>query len=338
MKKVLCFGELLLRLSPVLQKKWLHESSMPVYIGGAELNVANALAKWELPVMYSTALPDNYLSKEILSFLDEKGIDTSPVAFSGERIGAYYLPGGADLKHESVIYDRAASAFAGLQPGMIDWDTVFEEVDWFHFSAIVPAISSNLVAVCMEALRFAEKKQITVSVDLNYRKKLWQYGEQPKDVMSQLTNYCDIVMSNIWSSNILLGTGLDENIHDKKSKDAYADHAYITSEEIIRRFPKCRAVANTFRFDEGDGIRYYAALYENHSQYLSREFASKKIADKAGSGDCFMAGLIFGMKNNWNEKAIIDYAAAAAFGKLHEKGDFTNNSFESVKNILNAHE
>ncbi|MBA4168419.1 MAG: sugar kinase, partial [Chitinophagaceae bacterium] len=128
MKKILCFGELLMRLSPGLQKKWLHESTMPVYIGGAELNVANALAKWAMPVTYCTALPENYLSGEITGFLNEKNIDTSHTVYSGNRIGTYYLPQGADLKHDSVIYDRADSSFAYLQPGMIDWDKVLAEV------------------------------------------------------------------------------------------------------------------------------------------------------------------------------------------------------------------
>nr|MBA4168572.1 sugar kinase [Chitinophagaceae bacterium] len=212
------------------------------------------------------------------------------------------------------------------------------EVDWFHFSAIVPAISRNLVAVCDEALRFAEKKNIIISADLNYRKKLWQYGEQPAEVMPELINYCDVVMANIWSANTLLGIDVDENIHDKKSKDAYTDHAYNTSREIIRRFPQCKTVANTFRFDEGEGIHYYATLYHNAQQYISREFRNNKIQDKAGSGDCFMAGLIFGLKNEWDPKSTVDFAAAAALGKLQEPGDLTNNNIEAVKYIMENHE
>lgn len=159
MKKVLCFGELLLRMSPVLQQHWLHHALMPVYTGGAELNVANALAKWEMPVKYCTALPDNYLSHEIVSWLNNAGIDTASVRYNGDRIGLYFLPQGADLKHASVIYDRAYSSFSMLQPGAIDWDKTLEDVDWLHFSAITPALGDNLVAVCKEMLDAAPKKK-----------------------------------------------------------------------------------------------------------------------------------------------------------------------------------
>ena len=138
MNKVFCFGELLLRMSPVLDKEWIKNSGMTVYIGGAELNVANALAKWKVPVKYFTALPDNYLSKEILEHLEESNIDTTAINISGNRIGIYFLPQGTDLKHAGVIYDRAHSSFAELKPGMINWDAALEGCSWFHFSAISP--------------------------------------------------------------------------------------------------------------------------------------------------------------------------------------------------------
>ena len=151
MSKIFCFGEILLRLSPELQGEWLRHNRMSAFIGGAELNVATALGKWEVPVMYASAMPDNYLSKEIIADIQQKGIDTSAFHFSGSRLGIYYLPQGADLKHAGVIYDRANSSFAELKPGMINWDQVLENVSWFHFSAISPAVSEDAAAVCEEA-------------------------------------------------------------------------------------------------------------------------------------------------------------------------------------------
>ena len=331
MKKVLCFGELLLRISPVLQQHWLHHSYTPLYTGGAELNVAQALAKWHMPVKYCTVLPDNYLSHEIVSCLHGTGIDTSAIVYNGNRIGLYFLPQGADLKHASVIYDRADSSFSMLQPGVIDWDKTLDDVSWLHFSAITPALGSNMIAVCKEALEAASEKGITISVDLNYRSKLWQWGKQPVEVMPELVTFCDVVMANIWSANTLLGIEVDEHIHDKKSKQAYTDHAYKTGQEIMHRFPKCKTVANTFRFDEGKGIRYYATLQQEQEHFLSREFRSQQIIDKAGSGDCFMAGLIYGMGSHWQPQRTIDFAAAAAVGKLHEKGDATQQNVETFK-------
>lgn len=335
MNKVFCFGELLLRLSPAAGGQWIRDAVMPVYLGGAELNVATALANWELPVKYGTALPGNNLSGEIVAALVQKNIDTSAIHFCGSRVGIYYLPQGTDLKNAGVIYDRANSSFAELKTGMIDWDKALDSCSWFHFSAISPALNENNAAVCKEALEIAVKKNLVISVDLNYRSKLWKYGKQPKEVMPELVKDCQVVMGNIWSAAELLGTTLDANIHDKKSKEAYLDHATATAKAIMRSFPNCKTVANTFRFDKDSGIRYYAALNNDNGRFVSPEFNTEAVVNKIGSGDCFMAGLIYGLHNQDSPQQIIDYAAAAAFGKLQEPGDATEQTVQSVKNILN---
>jgi len=157
MKKVFCFGEILLRMSPDIKGEWIKNSSMSVYIGGAELNVVNALAKWNVPVQYCTATPNIYLSKAIIESLQQNNIDISKIIFSGDRIGAYYLAQGTDLKNAGVIYDRAHSSFSALQPGTIDWDEMLKDADWFHFSAISPALNENVAVVCKEALEVASK-------------------------------------------------------------------------------------------------------------------------------------------------------------------------------------
>ncbi len=335
MKKVFCFGELLLRMSPALHGEWIKHASMAVHIGGAELNAANALAKWHVPVQYCSAAPDNYLSGEIIANLQQKNIDTSPIIFSGNRIGAYYLPQGTDLKNAGVIYDRAYSSFSELKPGTIDWDDMLKDAGWFHFSAISPALNENVAMVCKEALMAASKKGLTISVDLNYRAKLWQYDKQPGEIMPELVQYCDLIMGNIWSANSLLGIELDANIHDKKSKTAYLDHASATANAIMKRFSKCIAVANTFRFDAGDGIQYYAALNDASGQYVSKEFCIDKVIDKVGSGDCFMAGLIYGKYNKYQPQQIIDFSASAAVGKMLEIGDATKQSVDDIQKRLN---
>src|SRR5882762_5033950 len=138
MGKILCFGEPLLRFSPTADGQWLKSHELPVYLGGAELNVATALSRWELPVSYCTALPENYLSDDILGILRQRKIISDAILFSGDRIGSYYLAQGADLKNHSVIYDRAHSSFAELKKGMIHWDHILQDVSWLHFSAISP--------------------------------------------------------------------------------------------------------------------------------------------------------------------------------------------------------
>ncbi len=338
-KKIFCFGELLLRLSPSLNREWVRNAYMPVYIGGAELNVATALTRWKLPAMYCTALPDNYLSKEICEELQTKQIDASAVNFSGSRVGTYYLPQGADLKNAGVIYDRAYSSFASLQPGMLDWDHLLKGVSWFHFSAISPALGENTVAVCREAAAAAAAKGITISIDLNYRAKLWQYGKKPAEVMPRLLEYCDVVMGNIWAANTLLGIPVDPEIHLTGRRADFLQHAQATSLAIQQQFPKVKVVANTFRFDHGDeGILYYASLFRGGQLYHSAELVANRIVDKVGSGDCFMAGLIYGLYNHYDAQQVIDLAATAAFGKLMEKGDATNQDIETIKSIVHTHE
>jgi 2-dehydro-3-deoxygluconokinase len=214
---------------------------------------------------------------------------------------------------------------------MIDWNKVFKGVSWFHFSAISPALNENITNICMEALAAAAKKGITISVDLNYRSKLWQYGKQPVEVMPGLVKYCDVVMGNIWSANSLLGIRVDEQIHAKASKKAYLKHAAETAKAIMRKFPKCKTVANTFRFDGDTGIKYYAALFQSSHQYVSPEFYTGTMVDKVGSGDCFMAGLIYGLYQAIALQEVINFATAAGFGKLFEAGDATHQKVEHIR-------
>jgi 2-dehydro-3-deoxygluconokinase len=325
-------GELLLRLSPSPKDTVSDKHPMLLFVGGAEANVATALAGWKVPVTYCTVLPDNFMSQYVIQYLQRKKINTSPILFSGNRIGLYYLETGADIKG-GVVYDRERSSFSELKRGMIDWDQVLESIGWFHFTAISPALNQNVADVCLEALEAASKKNITISVDLNYRSKLWKYGKQPVEIMPALVKYCDVIMGNIWSANTLLGTAVDEQIHDKKSRQAYIDHATKTSQEISKQFPKCKIVANTFRFDsENDHILYYTTMLYKGETYVSHEFSCAGVVDRSGSGDCFMAGLIYGLLSNPDQpQELLNYATAAAFGKLQEHGDATDQDVLSVE-------
>lgn len=332
MKKIFCFGELLLRISPAANAD-LAERPMQVYVGGAEANVATALAGWNTPVKYCTALPDDFMSRHVLQYLECKGIYTSSILFSGNRIGVYYLQRGADLKG-SVVYDRERSSFSELRRGMIDWEKVFQDVSWFNFSAISPALNASVADVCLEALEVASRMNITISVDLNYRSRLWKYGKQPVEVMPQLAQYCDVVMGNIWSANTLLGTSVDPDLHAKGTRQAYLDHAKQTSLEIIEKFPRCKVVANTFRFDnESNDILYYTTLYQDGRQYHSNEFTCRGVVDRSGSGDCFMAGLIYGLYHQLEPQETVDYATSAAFGKLQELGDATGQDALTISRL-----
>jgi 2-dehydro-3-deoxygluconokinase len=333
MKKVFCFGEILLRMSPVLDQAWITSASMPVHLGGAELNVAKALAGWKQPVTYMSAMPDNYLSKEIAASIAASNIGVEAMQFCGDRIGIYFLPQGADLKNAGVIYDRAHASFStALFPGKINWDALFEGSDWFHFSAISPALTEQAAALCLDALQAAKRLGLTISVDLNYRAKLWKYGKQPAQVMPALVAYADVIMGNIWSARDLLGIDVPSAAETATSKEQFAACAKETASVLFAQNPSCKVVANTFRFTpEGEGVDYYATLDTSANQVVATSFHADSVVDKVGSGDCFMAGLIYGIHNQLDHQETINYAASAAFGKLQELGDSTRQTIEQIK-------
>lgn len=329
-KIICCFGELLMRFSPAMQGKFIADHSMPVFIGGAELNAATALSLWNQSARYVTALPANYLAEEIVLFVQQKKIDTAHIKYTGERIGSYYLPQGTDLKNNAVIYDRNYSSFSTLKPGDLDWNAILEGVSWFHFSAISPALNENIARVCLEAVKAAKAKGITVSVDLNYRAKLWQYGKKPAGIMPAMLEYCDVVMGNIWAANSLLG--IDVTIEDSKGrpKEELARAAMQSMELVRTRFPSVKTMAYTFRLDE----TYFACLQHNNAFTVSAEYDIQQVVDKVGSGDCFMGGLIYGLTNELSDGEVINFAAAAAILKLTQTGDATTSSISDVKKAM----
>lgn len=338
MGKVLSFGELLLRICPDSGGEWLEENKLPFYVGGAELNVATALALWDIPSAYFTALPENFMSEQIINYMDNCTIDTSKIYHGGDRIGLYYLPKGKDLKNAGVIYDRANSAFASLKTNTINWDKVLEDIDWFHFSAICPALNQEAANVCLEAVKAASERGITISIDLNFRAKLWQYGKQPVEIIPQLAHYCDLIMGNIWAAEKMLGITLPDFIHETDNKNTYLEQAKTTSEQIIKTYPKCKWVANTFRFDYKQGINYYTALYTANEFLVSKAYTSEKILDKVGSGDCFMAGLIYGFYQNNDPLETLNFATAAAFNKLFIPSDCTTATVADIQKTLAAND
>jgi 2-dehydro-3-deoxygluconokinase len=328
MRNIFCFGELLLRLSPT--NNWTAENAMSVFIGGAELNVANALAKWNVPTKYCTALPSNYLSEEIILHLQQKNINTTPIQICGERIGTYYLPQGKDLKNAGVIYDRAYSSFSTLQKGTIDWKEVLKDCTWFHCSAISPALNENAAAVCEEALQAATAFGLTISIDLNYRNKLWQYAVEPSIVMKKLLPYCHVVMGNIWAAESLLGISSFIAESTGKTKEQLIEAAGKSMLQLHQQFKNVQTMAYTFRLQN----EYFAVLQNGGQMEVSKVFYLNNVKDKVGSGDCFMAGLIYGLQHNHPPQQIINFAAAAAVGKLSVVGDATTQTIENITELL----
>jgi 2-dehydro-3-deoxygluconokinase len=325
--KVFCFGEILLHYAPPSGTNYIDSHQMPFYLGGAELNVATALANWDIPVKYATAMPANFLAEHIIGYLTKKNIDTSAIQFSGHRIGCFYLATGLDMKSAGVVYDRDNSSFASIQKGSIDWKEVLKDVHWFHFSAISVSLTQNATDVCTEALIAATELGIPISVDLNYRAKLWQYGKTPIEVMSHLVKYCSVLMGNLWAVEDMLGisSSISSSVGSSNEELVKAAHKSMTT--LKEQFPLLNTMAYTFRLADN----YFGVLNSENIFYNSSVYELKEVKNIVGTGDCFMAGLIYGIRHHHTPEEIINFAAAAAVGKLYELGDATEQSLEQIK-------
>lgn len=325
--KVFCFGEILLHYAPPVNNDFIKSQNMPFYLGGAELNVATALANWEVPVKYATAMPSHFLTDTIISDLAKKNIDTSAIQFSGHRIGCFYLATGLDMKSAGVVYDRDNSSFATIQKGSFDWKEVLKDVHWFHFSAISAALTQNATDVCEEALIAATELGIPISVDLNYRAKLWQYGKTPIEVMTRLVKYCTVLMGNLWAVEEMLG--IQSSVQSSKgfSRLDLEQAAHKSMLALKEQFPLLNTMAYTFRLTDN----YFGIMFNKNNFYTSSTYEMNEVKNIVGTGDCFMAGLIYGIRHQNTPEEIINFAAAAAVGKLYELGDATEQSLEQIK-------
>ncbi|MCA5004482.1 sugar kinase [Sphingobacterium bovistauri] len=325
-KRVLCFGELLLRLQSTSDSFFEKDkNTLKIYTGGSEANVAVTLGQLGIPTSYFSAIPQNALSNEIEQILETNYVDITKILHQGERIGSYYLLSANGLTNGEVIYDRNFSAFSNLKISDIDWDNLFDGIDWIHFTAISPALNQQLADLTLFALEQATKKGITISVDLNYRSKLWQYGKNPIDIMPNLIQYVDVVMGNIWAANKMLGTTIDESFSRSTSKDEYIAFANQTAEVLFTKFPKVKHVANTYRFMDNPTHNLFYGTYHNRNTHTySQPRETNEVIDRIGSGDAFMGGLIYALLHDLSAQQIIDTATAAGFEKLFVEGDFGN--------------
>lgn len=326
-KKVACFGELLLRLSPDTVGHCWEQQLLPAFIGGAELNVASALGAWGVPVKFITALPDNELRTSIEKIVRDRNVELEAQYVSNSRLGLYYLPQGADLKSAGVIYDRAHSAFAELRTGQINWREILADVQWLHLSAINPGLNQTLVDVCEEALQVADSLGIRISIDLNYRPKLWQYGIDPVTLMPRLLRYADYITGNIWAAEKLAGIPAGCETSAGQSDDELLVLAHKSAINLKAIFPKVEEVVYTFRLND----RYFSFGAGKETVAESRVVPIETVVDRAGSGDCFMAGWIFGKLNGYKLESQLNLGAEAAVQKMKEPGDATFQNIETLK-------
>ncbi len=324
MNRILSFGEILIRQQSLgtsfFDKK---NNKLEIFPGGSEANVAASLAQMGNAVAYSSAFPKNALADEILAILQSLGIDTSKSIEYGDRLGSYILMSANGLSKGEVIYDRKYSSFSLLTAEKIDIEELLDGVSWLHWTALTPALNPAMADLMLTLLESASAKGIKISVDLNYRSKLWQYGQEPIEIMPTLVAHCDVIMGNIWAANKMLGTHVDETLDRHTTKEAYLAAAQASATEVFEKFPRCKHLAYTFRFMDSPQHNLFYGTYHSPAAHVhSKTLETQQVIDRIGSGDAFMAGFIHALVNNMAPQQIVDTATAAGFHKLFVKGDF----------------
>ena len=338
MNKVVTFGEIMLRLSPPGFLRFSQTNSFDVVYGGGESNVAVSLANYGVPVEFVTRLPKTDIGECALMEMRKRGVGTSHITYGGDRLGIYFIERGAVSRGSKVVYDRANSAMAEIESGMIDWDQVFDGASWFHWTGITPAISKSAADVCLEAVKIASERGITISTDLNYRSKLWQYGGNREAIMTELTSYCDIILGNEEDAEMQFGIkpeGLDINTqgHDIKAE------AFISvCKQMMKKFPRAKKVIITLRGSISASHNSWAGvLYDGKKMYESIQYQITDIVDRVGAGDSFVGGLIYGLLNYPNEdQKALDFAVAASCLKHTIKGDANLVTVEEIEKLMNG--
>ena len=338
MKKVVTFGEIMLRLSPREHLRFSQADSMDVVYGGGESNVAVSLANYGVPVEFVTRLPQNDLGACAMMEMRKRGVGTEHIIYGGDRLVIYFLETGAVSRGSKVVYDRAHSAMAEIERGMIDWDAVFEGVSWFHWTGITPAISQGAADACLEAVRIASEKGITISTDLNYRAKLWNYGQPSEPIMTELTAYCDVILGNEEDAEKHFGIkpeGLDITIQGDQVK---AEAFQSVCEQMMKKFPKAKKVITTLRGSISASHNTWAGiLYDGQNIYTSPEYQITHIVDRVGGGDSFMGGLIYGLlKYPEDDQNALNFAVAASCLKHTIKGDANLVTVAEVEKLMSG--
>ena len=334
MSKVVTFGEIMLRLSPPGFLRFTQARSFDVIYGGGEANVAVSLANFGIPVDYVTRLPKNDIGIACMRFLREHGVGVDKIVWGGERLGIYFLEMGAVARSSQVIYDRAHSSLATIQPGMVDWKSVFADAGWFHWTGITPAISKGAADVCLEAIRVAKEMGLTVSCDLNYRSKLWKWGKKAGEVMPELFQKCDVAIGNEEDAAQVFGIHAPDT--DVTSGVVDADKYRYVCEELAKRFPSLKTIAITLRGSISASHNTWSGiLWDRGKVYIAPTFDITHIVDRVGGGDAFMGGLIYGLKTyGENKQAALNFAVAASCLKHTIFGDFNLVSVGEVEKLM----
>ncbi len=331
-KKVVTFGEIMLRLAPEGYYRFLQAERYGATYGGGEANVAVSLANFGLDACFVTKLPQHEIGQAAVNSLRRLGVDTSCIARGGGRVGIYFLEKGASQRPSKVIYDRSGSAIAEAEPEDFDWDRIFEGAQWFHFTGITPALGGSLPKICLQACKAAKERGITISCDLNYRKKLWS-REKAGEVMGELCQYVDVCIANEEDAADVFGIRAENTdiTGGKVDRQGYRSVA----KQLAQRFG-FKKVAITLRESlSASDNGWSAMLYADGAYYLSKRYMVH-IVDRVGGGDSFGAGLIYACMENKEPQEIIEFAAAASCLKHTIEGDFNMVTADEVEKLASG--
>ncbi len=326
-KKVVTFGEIMLRLSPPNHQRFVQAESFDIVYGGGEANVAVSLANYGLDSYYVTKVPEHEIGQAAVNSLRRYGVKTDEILRGGDRLGIYYQETGASQRPSKVVYDRANAAIAQVKPGEFDWEKIFEGADWFHFTGITPALGDNVAEVTLEALKAAKSKGVKVSVDLNYRKKLWT-PEKANKVMSKFMEYVDVSIGNEEDAEKVFGikAASSDVTSGKLNEEGYRDVA----KQLADRFG-LEKVAITLRESLSASDNNWSALLFDGKEYYRSKVYKMHIVDRVGGGDSFAGGLIYSLLSGKSSREAVEFAVAASCLKHTIFGDFNLVSAAEVE-------
>ena len=332
MNKVVTFGEIMLRLSPVGYNRFFQNDQMIASFGGAESNVAVSLANFGVDSVFVTKVPEGAIGQAAVDSLRSFGVDTSKILRGCERLGVYYLEKGASQRSSVCIYDRKHSSIQTADVGEFNWTEIFNGVHWFHFTGITPALGENVFNICLEACKEARKLGVKISCDLNFRKKLWSSTEANL-AMNKLCKFVDVCIANEEDAKDVFGisaenTDVNSGILDKESYKSVA-------KQLMEKF-SFEKVAITLRTSHSASLNDWAAmLYDGNEFLFSREYKIN-LVDRVGGGDSFCAGLIYSLIENRNNIESLEFAVAASALKQTIEGDFNRVTVNEVEQLISG--
>ncbi len=327
--KVVTFGEIMLRLSPPGYLRFVQTGAYEATFGGAEANVSVALANYGFHSIFVTALPNQEIGQSVINSLRRYGVDTSFILREGNRVGIYFVETGASQRPSKVIYDRAHSSISELQPGKVDWERVFEGATLFHWSGITPALSDSAADVMKESLIAAKNKGLTVSVDLNYRKKLWS-KEKAQSIMTGLMDYVDIAIGNEEDAECVFGIKAGKS--DVSTGDLDVEAYKSVAQQLIDRFQLQKAAITLRESISASDNNWSACLHTGKDFLLSKKYKIH-IVDRVGGGDSFASGLIYGLLSGKSDQDALEFGVAASCLKQTIPGDYNLVNVNEVESL-----